>query len=164
MPSSIYEPINGKEARLVLKKSVNNQIDTNRDMSLFKEGNAFHRIEMCYALTVTCYPADCPVPEMEIIEAINAPGLTTKEREEIEKTKDNVKLIDTKIEKLHNQIAKLLAMKNQVQPVIEIEEIHSAGNIPDELRKEFDLPVPQIVSTPLIDGTTKKQEVFVQVK
>lgn len=155
----VYEPINGKEARQILKHDHNEKVDK---IYLFKEGAAFHRLHIMYAMTCTCYPADCPVPTLEFEIARSAKGYN--ENEDYIQQADKIKSLETKREELVSGIERIDKILSVIRPVVEIEGDLQAGDIPDKLRVEHGLSVPRIITTTTIDGNVLKSEQFIQVE
>lgn len=156
--SPVYHAINGKEARQLLKHDANEKIDK---IALFKEGAAFHRIHMTYAMIATCFPKDCPVPTLDYEVARSAKGFD--EQKDYVEQKEKITILETKREELQKGIDRIDQILSVIRPVIEIEGDLNAGDIPDELRLEHGLAVPRIITTiDPVDGQVTKTEKYIK--
>lgn len=150
---SIYEPINGLEAKKILKHNTNRRID---DIHGFKFGLAFHRLRIDYVMSVTAYPADCPVPEAEFSFIINAPDL--EKQSNLLEHFNKIEVLENKKARLLEGIALIDKILDVARPVYELQDNLNAGDTPDELRMQEGLEVPVIRTS--LGG--KRSEIFVK--
>lgn len=138
---STYQPINGEEGREIIKRSINEKVDK---IPMMKKGHAYHKFTVDAIITITAFPKDVPVPEVDfkkLITVADNPLPTFEKVEEqitaLEEVKD--KLLK-KLEKVNNTLSVL-----RPQEVIEVHE--EAGDKPDELRIAKGMPIPMIERT-----------------
>jgi len=155
----IYEAVNGKEARQILKHDVNEKIDK---IYLFKEGHAFHRIHIMFSMVCTCYPADCPVPTMEYEIARSAKGFD--EQKDYIEQKEKIEILEKKRAELLLGLERIDQILSVIRPVVEIEGDLQAGDTPDVLRIAHGLPVPRMVRSSDVDGITTSTEKYIQIE
>lgn len=146
MPSSQYNPLTGKDVRTIAKLRIDNEIDK---LPYLREGNAFHNVNVQIAVVITAYPADVPVPNLDLEFDINSKAL-----DEIEEFKNQVEAAET----IANRIERLSAIEEDI--VTKIENVRNEllekraklvyeseldpsfdGNVPDKTRIENGLPV-----------------------
>jgi hypothetical protein len=160
MPASqaVYQPLNGKEIRALLIKRITERIN---NIPMMKEGHAYHEATLAYSFTMTAVPADCPVPSAEFEEVVASPGY--KLEPEYIKALDTAETLKNKKEFLEAQVAKLQETIDEVDKLLnaalvveEVEDIISAGKIPDEVRRDNGLPLPRTVIITTPSGGTKK--------
>lgn len=131
-------PINGAEAKKILKSQMEKRIDK---IPYLSEGNAFKRIVIGFELIFQAFPPDCPVPSAEWQLLIGLPN-----GEDLEFDLD-VRKLEILEEKKQEYIAALERIdkfldKYRVHKVLEVKE--SDNETPDELRVQHGLKVPVI--------------------
>lgn len=151
---TILEPINGEEARKVLKSMMIERIDK---IPMLKVGNAFKQLKLGFELIFEAYPKDCPVP---IAEWQLLMGL--KEGDDIEFDKDVKKLeiLKEKRAEVAENLDRIDSFLEKYAPTEIITDIESDDGVPDELRVRHGLKVPMLHTSP----TGKKNEVMVDPK
>lgn len=141
--------INGAEAKQALKNSAAKGLERIKQelfiridkIKYLNLGAAFPRFKAEYAVVVTAYPSDIPVPEAEFIIAINTPEVT---KAELQEHFSEIEVIEAKRERLLKGVELCDNILDLVRPVGMVEETLSAGNIPDELRIAQGLKIPMI--------------------
>lgn len=139
-----YTPINGLEAKKILKSMMLERFDK---IPLLKEGNAFKQVELGFDLYFKCYPADCPVPIAEWQLQI---GLKDGEDLEFDKDKKKLELLKEKRDKMMENIDRIdeFLAKHAPEELFEDRESDSEGvgsaGVPDELRVRHNLLIPMI--------------------
>lgn len=131
-------PVNGAEAKKILKSQMEKRIDK---IPYLSEGNAFKRIVIGFDLIFEAFPPDCPVPSAEWQILIGTPN-----GEDLEFDRDIKKLEMLEEKKLEfiktiERIDKFLA-KHRVVETIQVKE--SDNETPDELRIKHGLKIPVI--------------------
>jgi hypothetical protein len=136
MPESLYNAINGQEA----KKLINIKLEefVNKHIPLLKRGNTFHQFSVYLYFKVSAFPHDVPVPEGEF---------------EFELLADNLKDEESRLRKgfdaFRNNIENLVRLKDEIDDLlkqyharIEIDDTMNAGDNPNVLRSANNLPLP----------------------
>lgn len=151
---TILEPINGQEAKEILKSMMNERIDK---IPLLKVGNAFKQIKVGFELIFEAFPADVPVPmaEWEILLGI-------KEGEDIkfDEFLNNLDKLKDKRAKIAEKLSKIDTFLEKHNPMVVDTIIESDNGTPDELRVKHDLKLPMLHTSP----SGKKSEVMVNAK
>lgn len=146
MPSSQYNPLTGKDIRTIAKLRIDNEIDK---LPYLREGNTFHNVNVQIAVVITAYPADVPVPNLDLEFDIKSKAL-----DEIAEFSEQVEAAETianRIERLaaieEELVAKIESVRNNLlekrAAIVYESEIDPSfdGNIPDKTRIENGLPV-----------------------
>jgi hypothetical protein len=138
MYQTILEPINGEEARKILKSMSNQAIDK---IPMLRVGNAYKRIELGFELIFKAFPADCPVPsaEWQLL-------LSLKDDEDVEFSKDVEKLeiMREHRDKIVNNLQRIDAFLAKHSPEFTQTVIDSDEEVPDEMRIRHKLKVPMV--------------------
>jgi hypothetical protein len=149
----IYQPLNGKEIRELLKKRTCDRIDK---IPYMKEGHAYHEASIIFSFVMTATPADAPVPTAEFMEVAKSPNYNLQE--DYKDKVNKATYLKTVREKLITQLAELDEMLELVERKESVEEIISAGRVPDNVRIDNDLPLPRLVTETTAAGGTKKYD------
>lgn len=133
-----YTSINGSEANKIIKSEIGKKVDL---MYLLKQANTFHRIHITGNIKVECYPKDVPVPEIEFDFMKETPEATAGNF-----NKEFIKIDELKAhrDKLIIALEKVNVTLSTVLPSEEINIDLDAGNKPDELRLDHNMPIPMI--------------------
>lgn len=146
MPSSQYNPLTGKDIRTIAKLRINNEIDK---LPYLREGNAFHNVNVQIVIVITAYPADVPVPNLDL--EFDIPSNLLDEVGEYKNQLGVAEAIANKIENLaaieealvqriENIRADLLEKRAALVYESEIDPSFN-GNTPDQTRIENGIPV-----------------------
>lgn len=157
--------INGGEAKQLMRKSASTQLKRaeqelhNRidKIKYLSQGSAFPRIKIEYAVVVTAYPSDIPVPEAEFMFVLNSPEITKPEMQE---SLGKIEVLESKRGRLVKQLEDLDKILDVIRPTFSHEEVLDAGNVPDELRISQGLPIPVIQTS---EGG-RRSEVYIQAE
>jgi len=151
---AVYHPLNGREIREVLIKDITTRINL---IPLLKEGNAFDEAVLVYAFSMTCVPADCPVPTAEFEIAVRNPEFNlqsnyTDRQEKLNDLLEAKKRLEAQIEKIERLIPLISAeedldLNSVINVTVEKEVEINAGKTPDQVRIDHQMGVPRIVKT-----------------
>lgn len=134
-----YVPINGKEGREVLKREICRRID---QMPMMKEGTSYHKFKADGIITISAYPSDTPVPELDF------KALTIEPKEAMpdsfKTTLDQITFIESTLVNAKKRVERLEATLNTIRPAEVIDLAINAGDKPDELRLANDMPITMI--------------------
>lgn len=151
---TILEPINGQEAKEILKSMMNQRIDK---IPLLKVGNAFKQITLGFDLIFQAFPADCPVPSAEWQILI---GLDNGDDPDFSRDIKKIEMLEARREQLVNNLEKIDEFLAKYHPTEELGITESDNGIPDELRMNHNLKLPMLHTSP----SGKKTEVLVDSK
>lgn len=154
MYETILEPINGQEAKQILKSQMEQRIDM---IPLLKIGNAFKKIEVGFELIFSAFPADCPVPSAEWQILI---GLKEGEDPIFDFDVKRLDMLWEKRKKIAENLQKLDEFLAKYNPTETFKDVTSDNGTPDELRVEHGLKVPMLHISP----SGRKNEVLVNAK
>lgn len=134
-------PINGAEARKIIKSQMESKIDK---IPYLSEGNAFKRIVVGFELIFEAFPPDCPVPTAEWEILI---GLPEGEDAIFDNDVKKLEALEKKREELLSSVERIekFLTKYKKAEVIEVKE--SDNGVPDELRVKHNLKIPVIKAT-----------------
>lgn len=155
--------INGLETKNILKKSASTQFKRAENelhiridkVKYLAQGSAFPKIKIEYAVVITCYPSDVPVPEAEFMFVLNSPEV---DKAEMQENFGKIAVLEEKRARLLEQIEKIDGILDLVRPSFSYEETLEAGNIPDELRISQGLPIPVVQTS----EAGRRSEVYIQ--
>lgn len=142
MPSSQYNPLNGREIREAAKLRICKDIDA---LPYLREGNSFHNVNVQIGILITAYPSDVPVPNLDEEFDIPSKGFNELEAaiDQVEKAEELAQLIekiDSNLEKLSLMREKTLELRNTLVYESELDPSFN-GNVPDQTRIDSGLPV-----------------------
>lgn len=148
---TILEPINGQEARKILKSLAAQGIDKIPMLSI---GNAYKQISLGFVLKFSAFPPDCPVPSAEWQILM---GVETGDDIEFDKDVKKLEFLREKKAELEANVAKIDKFLKKYNPSGTVEIIDSDNGVPDELRIAHGLKVPMLHTAP----SGRKTEVLV---
>lgn len=142
MPSSTYRALTGSEIKQIAKNRINREID---QLPYLREGNSFHNANVQVGIVITAFPADVPVPNLDLEFSINSKSLEEVESaaKQIETAEEIAKAIE-KLQDIKENAVKLTEelLEKRAAIVFENEiEFEFNGNQPDKTRIENNLPV-----------------------
>jgi hypothetical protein len=147
-------PINGIEAKKILKSQMNENIDK---IPYLREGNAYKQIEVGFELIFSAYPADVPVPIAEWNILI---GLRKGENAAFDRDKAKLEVLKDLRAEIAENLDKIDKFLEKHCPTEIFTVVDSDGGTPDELRAKHDLLLPMLKT----DSNGRKSEVMVSVE
>lgn len=148
-----YSPISGEEGRSALKSAIGKKIDL---MPMMKRGHAYHRFQADGHIKISAIPSDVPVPEVDFKALTIDADAEDKMPATFKTVVEQIKQLEMAKDNLQKRIDRINITLASIRPQEDIEISLSAGDKPDELRLQEDLPVPMIKS-----GGKGMQEVMV---
>lgn len=147
MPTQLqsqYSPITGEEGRQALKSSIGKKIDL---MPMMKKGHAYNRFKADGHITISAYPSDVPVPEVDFKALTIDADVEDKMPANFTKVLEQIDFLEKAKINLQKRIERIDATLATIRPQEVIEVALDAGNKPDELRVQEGLSVPMIERT-----------------
>lgn len=129
-------PINGKEAKDLIKLQISKILEQTPGLDF---ATSYHKLEIKGEIKLSAYPADTPVPKIELNFSLDAPLLGT---EEIQNDLERIMILEAKREELLGLLVKLNETLDKVNPQTESTFELDAGSEPDNLRIQEGLPIP----------------------
>jgi hypothetical protein len=170
MPESLYNAINGQEAKTMMINRLSNAINS---LPYMKRGNTFHRLYCWLKIDIRAYPADVPTPKGEFEFELKPDDLNKMDNEDIrkeydihvtkfDKTLGLIKVIDERIEELYNIKQNYLDFVNQHYPSLlnEVIEIGNNESKPDYLRIKEGLPLHVLEQDRNTNRTYEKEQTY----
>lgn len=142
MASSTYKPLTGREIREIINYRLKKEVN---ELKYLREGNSFHNVNVQVAVVITAFPADVPVPNLDLAFDIPSKGFNEIEEalNQVAKAEELARIVE-RIEEAKSRVETLLnqALEMRASIVFESErEFGFDGNTPDKTRMENDLPV-----------------------
>jgi hypothetical protein len=136
MPESLYNAINGQEARDTINRNINQFVNTRLGL---KRGNTFHGFQVYLYLKVRAIPADVPTPEGEYEFTFLSNSLNDITLAELKSQFTKYMSDHTALVQIRDEINAHLA--RHFPEIGVYEETISDNNTPDELRVKNQLPL-----------------------
>lgn len=136
MPESLYNAINGQEARDIINRNLNQYINTRLGL---KRGNTYHGFQVYLYLKVRAIPADVPVPEGEFDFNFLSNSLNEADLADLRSKFTRYLSNQSALVELRNEIDSHLTKHFPELGVYE--ETLADNNIPDNLRVKNDIPL-----------------------
>jgi hypothetical protein len=171
MPESLYNAINGQEAKTMLIKRLTDLVN---QLPYMKWGNTFHRFYCWFKVDIRAYPADVPTPFLEAEFEIKASDLDKIDNKDIKKEYDLfvtnfdkslgiLNIIDEKMRELNEIRQNVLDFVNEHYPEVlsHVGEIKSSDDAtPDYLRVNEGLPLHVLEQDRNTNRTYEKEQSY----
>lgn len=131
-------PINGKEGADMIERQFLHLLRNTPGLDF---ASSYHRFAIEGSFKIKAYPADIPYPAKEIAFDVNSVSTTKGENEEVF---IYVKRLETIREELIGYLQNVNEVLDKVNPVTEVQFKLEAGDEPDKLRIEQQLPIPVV--------------------